>query len=243
MRNAGLLNAILALSCRHISLNPSLAASPEIPNSNDRPYRDLALQYYYQTLHYVQKAMQYSSYKTSPELLATTLIISTYEMLNDSSKDWQRHLEGVFLIQRSQVIHGDSGGIKSAVWWAWLRQDIWAAFRERRKTLTFWTPKRPYSSLTPFELAARSVYVTAKVIDYCSREAMNNMSLQERVDQASHLRKSLDDWEQHLTVEFSPLPTMSHDNLSIFSPIWICAPAFGMNSPLPYHLTHAKNRV
>lgn len=227
MRNAGLLNAILALACRHISLNPGLALSPEVSNSEDRSYRDLALQYYYQTLHYVQKAMQYASYKTSPELLATTLIISTYEMLNDSSKDWERHLEGVFLIQRSQVIHGESGGIKSAVWWAWLRQDIWAAFREKRKTLTFWTPKKPYESLTPFELAARSVYVTAKVIDYCSQEAMSNMNLQARVDQANYLRKTLDDWERHLTVEFSPLPTMSHEDLSVFAPIWICAPTFG----------------
>jgi hypothetical protein len=69
LRNAGLMNAILALSCRHLSLNPQL-------DKNEAPREPAALQYYYQTLHYVQKAMLYPSYKTSLELLATTLIIS-----------------------------------------------------------------------------------------------------------------------------------------------------------------------
>lgn len=116
MNNAGLMNALLALASRHLHLNPTLDAE-EICSK-----KELALQYYYQTLHYVQKAMQYSSYKTSLELLATTLIISAYEMLDNSTNDWERHLEGVFLIQRSQTLHGESGGLHAAVWWAWLCQ-------------------------------------------------------------------------------------------------------------------------
>lgn len=222
MRNAGLLNAILALSSRHLSINPERS-------SQDHPHREISLQYYYQTLHYVQKAMQYSSYKTSLELLATTLIISAYEMLDDSSQDWQRHLEGVFLIQRSQVIHGDSGGLKAAVWWAWLCQDVWAAFRERRKTLTFWVPKKTYADLSPSEIAARSMLVLAKVINYCSREecTLAEINLQARMDKAKHLRSMLDEWWSHLTVEFSPLPAMTPGSSAVFRPIWIRTPAFG----------------
>lgn len=224
MRNAGLLNAILALSCRHLSLNPGVT-------SDKQPRREMSLQYYNQTLHYVQKAMQYSSYKTSLELLATTPIISIYEMLDDSCKDWERHLEGVFLIQRSQVIHGESEGLKSAVWLAWLCQDVWAAFREKRKTLTFWTPKKPYTSLSLFELAARSVYILAKVINYCSRDGFiitEVNTVQARVDRAGQLRDMLDEWRKHLTVEFSPLPVMSKDKSAVFRPIWIRIPAFGV---------------
>ncbi|KAL5339456.1 fungal-specific transcription factor domain-containing protein [Aspergillus crustosus] len=223
MRNAGLLNAILALSSRHLSINP------ELP-SFDQPHREMSLQYYYQTLHYVQKAMQYSSYKTSLELLATTLIISTYEMLDDSSQDWQRHLEGVFLIQRSQVIHGDSGALKGAVWWAWLCQDVWAAFRERRKTLTFWVPKKTYADLSPAEIAARSVFVLSKVINYCSREEclLAEINIQARVNRAKHLRNMLDEWWSYLTVEFSPLPAMTPSNSATFRPIWIRTPAFAV---------------
>ncbi|KAJ6072303.1 hypothetical protein N7467_010388 [Penicillium canescens] len=222
IRNAGLLNAILALACRHLSLNPRL-------DNEDSPNKEAALQYYYQTLHYVQRAMQKSSYMTSWELLSTTLIISAYEMLDNSSNDWERHLEGVFLIQRSQVIHGESGGLQAAVWWAWLCQDVWAAFREKRKTLTFWTPHKPLSALSPHELAARAVYITAKVINYCAEEGPHVEGyIQRRLDKAKYLRVMLDDWRDHLTIEFSPLPVSSREKTGCFRPVWIRPPAFAV---------------
>lgn len=222
IHNAGLMNAILALAYRHLALNPRL-------NDHNAPNKeDSALQYYYQTLHYVQKAMQYSGYKRSLELLATTLIISAYEMLDNSTKDWERHLEGVFLIQRSQVIHGESGGLHSAVWWAWLCQDTWAAFREKRKTLTFWVPQKPLSVLSPYELAARSIYNAAKVISYAA-EAATEADIRRRSEEATRLRRMLSDWQEHLTIEFSPLPLRSRQQSSRFRPIWIHPPVFGMN--------------
>lgn len=214
------MNAILALAFRHLALNPRLD-NQKMPNKEEA-----ALQYYYQTLHYVQRAMQYSGYKTSLELLATTLIISAYEMLDNSTNDWERHLEGVFLIQRSQTIHGESGGLHSAVWWAWLCQDIWAAFREKRKTLTFWVPQKPLSALLPHELATRSIYITAKVVSYCA-DAATEENILRRIDEAVSLRKMLDDWQRHLTIEFSPLPLGSSEHSSCFRPIWIRPSAFG----------------
>ncbi|XHG07561.1 hypothetical protein AWENTII_010700 [Aspergillus wentii] len=217
VRNPGLMNAILALSCRHLSLNPSIEIE-------EPPDRNSALQYYYQTLHYVQKAMRHPTYQTSLELLATTLIISTYEMLDGSCKDWERHLEGVFWIQRSQVIHSESGGLKSAIWWAWLCQDIWAAFRERRKTFTFWTPKKQYPDMCCYEVASRAVWIMAQVVNYCSRE-QGKCDLPWRIERAAQLRGLLDEWRRHLTVEFEPLPTLSSE--SVFQPIWIRPATFG----------------
>lgn len=223
MRNAGLMNAILALSCRHLSLHPHLD-NTEQPSSGEP-----AIQYYYQTLHYVQKAMQYSSYKTSLELLATTLIISAYEMFDNSSSDWERHLEGVFLIQRSQVIHGESGGLQAAVWWAWLCQDIWAAFREKRKTWTFWIPQKPLQSLSPHELAARSVYITAKVINFCAQTGRTSeRGSHDMMGKANHLHAMLDNWQKQLTIEFSPLPLALDGVSSVFKPKHIRPPAFGV---------------
>ncbi|GKZ73622.1 hypothetical protein AnigIFM50267_010555 [Aspergillus niger] len=219
--NAGLMNAILALAFRHLALNPRLDQE-NMPNKEAA-----ALQYYYQTLHYVQRAMRFSSYKTSLELLATALIISAYEMLDNSTNDWERHLEGVFLIQRSQTIHGESGGLHSAVWWAWLCQDIWAAFREKRKTLTFWIPQKPLSALLPHELAMRAIYITAKVISYCA-ESTTEENRRRRIDDANRLRAMLEDWRQHRTVEFSPLPLGRREHSSYFRPIWIRPAAFGL---------------
>jgi len=215
------MNAILALSARHLALKPP-ADESILPGSIN------ALQYYNKTLHYIRKAMHYDTYKTSLELLATSLIISAYEMLDGSTQDWQRHLQGVFWIQRSQVIHGDSQGLRQAVWWAWLCQDVWAAFREKRKPFTFWQPVRMLSELNPYELAARSVYFFAQVVGYCSyeeTEASQN-DPHRRISEADTLSENLEDWKKHLTVEFQPLSQPSSPD-DVFKPIWINPPAFG----------------
>lgn len=67
--------------------------------------------------------MQFTSYKNSLELLATVLVVSTYEMIDGAGQgNWERHLKGVFWIQRSREINGESGGLQQAIWWSWLRQ-------------------------------------------------------------------------------------------------------------------------
>jgi hypothetical protein len=226
LRNVGLLKAILALSVRHLSLNPS--------DTYEKPQdRNDALQYYYETLQYVQKAMQYDNYNTSLELLATCLIISAYEMLDGSRRDWERHLKGVFWIQRSRVIHGDSSGLQQAVWWAWLCQDIWAAFREKRKAFTFWKPARTFNELNPHELASRSIYVMAQVVNYCSQEEIDagQTNINARIDKADSLTKMLNEWQDVLTLEFTPLPLVAGDLREDFEPVWINPPSFG-NCPL-----------
>lgn len=222
MRNIGLVKAILALSTRHLSLIQGVAAE-------QTHERNEALQYYNETLHYLSKAMHYDTYKTSLELLATALIVSTYEMLDGSGKDWERHLQGVFWIQRSQVIHGDSKGLRQAVWWAWLCQDVWAAFREKRKAFTFWKPTRTFDSLSPHELAARSVYVMAQVVNYCSREESEaeGVNMACRMERAEKLLEMLDDWARYLTTEFTPLPFQDSTSGDTFQSIWIHPPSFG----------------
>lgn len=221
MHNVGLMNAIWALSSRHLSLS-SQPNEAHLYDPND------ALPYYYKTLRYVQKAMQYNTYKTSLELLATSLIVSTYEMLDGSSQDWERHLHGVFLIQRSQVIHGDSMGLRQGVWWAWLCQDVWAAYRERRRPFTFWRPVRTFRDLEPSDLAARSVYLFAQVVGYCSRENMEDGAMEPlaRIARAAELRDMLEDWKTYLTAEFEPLP-QPRSAEDAFEPIWIHPTAFG----------------
>lgn len=222
MRNVGLLKAVLALSVRHLSLIPDQQPGRQL-DRND------ALQYYNETLQYVQKAMAYDTYRTSLELLATCLIVSAYEMIDGSRRDWERHLKGVFWIQRSQIIHGDSQGLKQAVWWAWLCQDIWAAFREKRKAFTFWKPARAFGELSSHELAARSVYIMAQVVNYCSQEEIQagGRDLGKRIDEADSLSRLLDGWQRALTIGFTPLPPALVDAEEVFPPIWIHPCSFG----------------
>ena len=95
LRNLGLMNAILALSSRHLSLTTRYAETDPHQSSD----RTQAVNYYNHTLVYLQQVMSITSYLRSDELLATVLIISTYEMIDGSDRGWERHLKGVFWIQ------------------------------------------------------------------------------------------------------------------------------------------------
>ncbi|KAF4465816.1 hypothetical protein FALBO_7347 [Fusarium albosuccineum] len=233
LHNIGLMNAILALSARHLSAPnydaPSYATSYR-PDTND------TIGYYWKTLHYSQKAMEYDTYQTSLELLASAIIISSYEMLDGSSTDWEKHLKGVFWIQRSQVIHGDSGGLRQAVWWAWLCQDVWAAFREKRKPFTFWQPTRTLAELNPNQLAARAVYNFAHVVGFCAEESGpdNATGVAVKTHEATLLMQQLHHWKSYLTVEFNPLPLSETGHERVFPAMWIQPAAFGVAMQLYY---------
>ncbi|KAI0483918.1 fungal-specific transcription factor domain-containing protein [Xylariaceae sp. FL0804] len=226
MRNRGLMNAILALSIRHLSLNVRFQPA----NSHPQDPLD-ALPFYFVTLHYIQEAMQYESYKNSLELLATASIVSAYEMLDGSRKDWERHLRGLSCIQHSQGIHGDSGGLKQAVWWAWLCQDVWAAWREGRKPFTTWKPDKTLSQLDNFGLAARSVYNLGQAVAFCSGEEveLGRRDPNARIAKAQSLQGALKEWRDHLPADFDPLPIIAQPSgKGPFQPIWINPPCFAI---------------
>jgi len=86
LHNPGLMKAILAVGARHLSIKP-------LPSGKVSTDRTVAVQYYYETLQYLQLAMRFTSYKNSFELLATTLVVSMYEMIDGAGKGWERHLK------------------------------------------------------------------------------------------------------------------------------------------------------
>lgn len=177
--------------------------------------------------------MRYPSYQNSQELMATTLIVSTYEMLRGSRRDWQQHLQGVFWILRSRQIEVEAPSLESTTWWAWLRQDIWVAFRERRKAHSTWAPKKGYAELSSYEVASRAVWILAQVVNFCAVDGFREGGASEgRMEWAGVLEKMLLEWRAHLTVEFSPLPAMSRQGDEVFQPRLIHPQCFG-NSSLP----------
>jgi hypothetical protein len=115
LANQGLASAIMALSSLHLSLD----SKPQCSHSYLAIEPTTAVQYYNDTLHYLQHAMGNADFLRSDELLATVLIISMFEMIEMKSPDQGdhfRHLQGVFWIQRSQTIHGESQGLKKRIW-------------------------------------------------------------------------------------------------------------------------------
>jgi hypothetical protein len=79
-------------------------------------------------------------------------------------------------------------------------------------------------------LAARSVYVIAKVVNYCSREETEAGDISARIEMADQLQAMLDEWQQYLTTEFTPLPYKTRDTEEAFEPVWIHPPAFGKST-------------
>ncbi|KAH6973432.1 hypothetical protein BKA56DRAFT_98685 [Ilyonectria sp. MPI-CAGE-AT-0026] len=239
LRNVGLMKAILALTARHDAMSKRATdGSPGVLESTTTHAQ--AIQYYYETLHYVQTALHSPTYTKSEEILATAVIISTYEMLDESASGWQRHLKGVFWIQRSQDVNGETGGLRQAVWWAWLRQDIWAAFREKRKCHSFWVPTKDYGNMTQHELADRAVYLLSKAVNYSAAGATNPFGdpassdpevLRARAVAGSELLGMLEAWKLYLGQGFRPLPSPKREldaEKCPFQAIWIHPPSFAV---------------
>jgi hypothetical protein len=244
LRNMGLMKAILALSAKHRAKGGCRLQNGQ-PNGQQHENQDDVdgsvhehdeqIRYYYETLHFVREGLKYPSYSHSEELLATALIISAYEMLDeaDGSGNWQRHLKGIFWIQRSQDVDGGCGGLRQAVWWAWLRQDIWAAFREKRPCQSFWRPAKSVHELSQHELADRVIYLLSQAVNYSAQardlekssqpDSLLSVRLSKR---KADLLSDLDRWKACLGDEYSVLPVPSSP-ADIFKPLWVHPPQFG----------------
>ncbi|EXM15473.1 hypothetical protein V3481_017560 [Fusarium oxysporum f. sp. vasinfectum] len=209
------------------NLSESNSSSPETTTGGDQPPEHsqipahMATQYYYETLQYLSQTLLYPSYAESHEILATAIMISTYEMFDaggtSTSGNWERHLRGAFWIQRSQDNDGESiDGLRRAVWWAWLRQDIWAAFRAGRPTLTIWRPKKRLEDLDSDELATRMVYICAKCVEFAALDKTSpSQDIQQKIEHGNRLLQALENWYRILPCSYKPVVvTTEHDTMS-----------------------------
>jgi hypothetical protein len=90
LRNVGLLKSVLAVGACHLAImqHPSPGDDVPIPApvtptsslSASSSTSRLAEQYYYETLQYLSQNLFYEAYTTSHEILATAIMISTYEV-------------------------------------------------------------------------------------------------------------------------------------------------------------------
>jgi hypothetical protein len=236
LRNEGLLKAVLAVSASHRASHPSetqrvsvdsLLSSQADPTP--RSHREQALQYYYETLAWLSQAMRIPGFVNSEEILANAALISWYEAFeSDSSPNWERHLKGVFWLQRQRNSDGESLGLPGAIWWSWLQQDIWAAFRHGRRTLTIWKPTKTLKELDQENLVRHILYTQAKAVSYASPEAIENVSFEQRMSDAEELLAILVEWHALLPRQCQPIPISVNDATGdvIYKPIWIHPPRY-----------------
>ena len=255
LRNVGLLKSLLAVGACHMSLETNSIAlhqgqsigneatsnvqpgTPASSSSAPPTTRRVAEQFYYETLHYLSQNLMYQSYTSSHEILATAVMISTYEMYgtasNSDHSNWDRHLRGAFWIQRNSGTSGEStSGLQRAVWWAWLRQDIWAAFRTGRPALTIHQPRIPMAELASEGLATRIIYIAAKCVQFAATPKQGDIA--GYIEAGETLLRMLDAWKQILPPSFEPIPIASVPQgisppsgleTEQIEPIWIHPPA------------------
>jgi hypothetical protein len=242
VHNVGLLKSLLAVSARHMALlnEPQLRRlniqdpTSDVEDGRNRrlqsPLIQVATQYYYETLQYLSKNLFYPSYNKSREIISTSILISTYEMWDSegqySNGAWERHLRGIFWIQRSQNNNGEcKDPLRRAAWWQWIRQDTWVAFREGRRVLTIWRPTKRLVDLSPDELALRIVYICGRCVDFAANE--KKYDLNTRIDQAGKLLQALEDWHRALPISFHPIHRGPPPGPgAMFAPIWIHPPSY-----------------
>ncbi|KAL1303028.1 hypothetical protein AAFC00_003341 [Neodothiora populina] len=227
LHDEGLRKAVLALSARDMTTNPR---RPQAPFSTDfQPDRSMGAEYYHETLQYLQRAMKDEAYLRSDELQCTIMLLSTYELMDGDGVAWERHLRGAYGVQRSLEINGESGGLKQAIWWSWLRQDLWAAYREHRKVYSSFVPTKDYSELDEWGMAERSVYLCCQCVNYVSSEEVEAGVKNEaaRVQRGEKLAGQLDSWLDHLPPHYQQYPSTPGLRIGPFRPIWIHPPVFG----------------
>jgi hypothetical protein len=123
-----------------------------------------------------------------------------------------------------------SDRLQAAVWWAWLRQDVWAAFRTGRPALTVHQPSIPMSELTPDRLATRVIYIAAKCVQFAATPKDGDIA--GYIEAGETLMRMLDTWKRMLPASFEPISIgTTHSSPSSFiesnniKPIWIHPPA------------------
>ena len=129
------------------------------------------------------------------------------------------------------TIHHRTLSLQFAVWCAWLRQDIWAAFCTGRPTLTLHQPNNPLASLSSDALYQRIIYLTAKCVQYAATPKKGNIV--GYIKAGETLMRMLDAWKRILPFSFQPVPIVASAASAQGSPvdkdrilpIWIHPPA------------------
>ncbi|KAK6340827.1 hypothetical protein TWF696_009145 [Orbilia brochopaga] len=232
-KSTGLLNACLALSAKQ---QYRLRAN-ESPMQDPNPEIEFS-QYYDAALREMQNSLVHDvdgTFSSSEEFLATTVILSTFEIIDGSNSEFKKHLEGVGSIIKPQGIHESLEGLKGAAFWAWYRQDVLAAFRERRATFItedYWhldTTPDTMCMLREDDLCNRVMFILGQIINYCAKDEIekNEHNVAERIRKAEFLEKKLEDWKRCLPDTFEPLTRM-RDKDSIFDTLWFNPPCCGV---------------
>ncbi|PLB49926.1 hypothetical protein P170DRAFT_508218 [Aspergillus steynii IBT 23096] len=205
-----LLHACLAASAKQMTRAPQYTGSLTLATS--------PVFYYQQALREMSHFLIEPGYSGSDELLASSIILSTYEILDVAGDSFGSHLKGVASLIRSHRITGDEDGIRGATYWTWYRHEVWVAFQSGRRMFLderYWRPgdmEGGFEGISMRDVANRVLFIFGQAVSfYVARYRApgseadvdgDTMTREEwdarQRNRARELQDALADWERRL---------------------------------------------
>lgn len=209
---AVLLNAIYALSARHLS---------RIGDYDPL----ISYKYHQECLKRVIPVLDNSVAILDENLLASTIILRHMEEIEVplsglSPSDRQSHLLGSHAFLRAQRQHAtESEGLGQASFWVSLRQEIYVAFVNQRPIaipLDDFNINRSCEPAPDHVWSCRMVALCAEVLHCCFADDETKIS-----DVHDRLSKSVQDWYDCKSQSFTPIYFREADEENVFPEIWV----------------------
>ncbi|KAK6001804.1 hypothetical protein QM012_002294 [Aureobasidium pullulans] len=203
-----LLNAVFAASARHLSTISEF--DPIVSNK----YNQECLKHLIPKLSDADAIMD-------ENLLAATVILRHLEELeiSMSGSDTENHLLGTHLLMSAQEHHRAlAGGLRKAVYWFGLRQEIYVSFLKQRpihdsfKRCTMDVPLNP---IDDFDWANSIIARTGEVIQFCFDEREHSTT------NYDHIVQHFDAWFIQKPDSYMPIYSVEANSTNIFPELWL----------------------
>ncbi|KAG9962394.1 hypothetical protein KCU61_g4772, partial [Aureobasidium melanogenum] len=202
-----LLNAVFAASARHLSTISDF--DPIVSNK-----------YNQECLKHLIPKLSDADAITDENLLAATVILRHLEELeiSMSGSDTENHLLGTHLLMSAQEHHRAlAGGLRKAVYWFGLRQEIYVSFVKQRpihdsfKRCTMDVPLNP---IDDFDWANSIIARTGEVIQFCFDEREHSTTNYDNIVQ------HFDAWFMQKPDSYMPIYSVEANSTNVFPELW-----------------------
>ena len=204
-----LLNAIFALSARHLSRIGDY--DPLISN-----------RYHQECLKHLIPMLDDTTAILDENLLASTIILRHLEEIEvplsgQHPAEQQSHLLGAHAFMAAQERATITGGLRQAAFWVGLRQEIYVAFVNQRSiipALEHCNIDRSLEAADDHVWSCRMVALCADIIRYCFGEGDRSTSTY------TWLADNVDQWYLTKPAAFTPVYHKDADHENVFPEIW-----------------------
>ncbi|KAE8164455.1 hypothetical protein BDV40DRAFT_114140 [Aspergillus tamarii] len=201
-----LMQSCLALSSKQLALKAT--------GDEGRLRENIAIGYYRKAVKMIRSLLVDTQCARSDEILASSIILSTYEMFDVVGESFGSHLKGIAFFLQSRQVTGDASGIRGAAYWTWYRHEIWAALQTGRRMFlneSYWEPEpmESFNGLSVEDIANRAIFLFGQCVSFCNDDGLlPTAGRDERHNTHDHraiaLDAALENWKQRLP------PSMSH---------------------------------